>query len=1156
MVARSAKNREDGLVRWWAGQRWTGRGAERAALLALLIVLAFQPSTASGQTRCQIIAARIVSAEGEVSIIGPVGGSVQPVSAGEPSEVCSGETVLVGPRSRAAVRLEDTGQVIRLDQGTTLRVLAPRQPGRPLLDLSRGIIDLFSPAGRPLDVQTPYVTAGVEGTEFFVVVNPSRKVAEVGVIEGRVGLENAQGRLSLTAGEAATAQAGLAPRRIEITPRDQVRWAIYYPPAMWEFPTGAPIDPVVYRAWQAWRAGNLAAAVRDINSISSTERLNAVSLDFLAAILISLGRIDEARPLLDRSAKLDPTSPRAPALRAIVEVARNEPQRATQAADAAAALAPANPAARIAQSYALQSGLRLEEARAALLAATPPDDPLVQARLAEVEFYLGNIAAARNAAERAITAAPALSRPRSILGFVELAQFRFSAAEEAFRGAATLDPADPLPRLGLGLTAIRRGRLAEGTKEIEIAVALNPSSSILRSYLGKAYAADWRYDPAFREWGLAQQLDPKDPTPWLYQALAERWLNRPGDALVDLQKSIELNDNRAVYRSRLLLDQDLATRGADLAGIYRDLGFDQAAVVQGYKSVNTDPSNPSAHRFLSESFLGLPRFETASDSELLQSLLLQPLNINPPPPRLSRQVIGVLPLFEPYRIGFNEFSPLFASDGLGLLADGFAGNFGTLGSTLLANGLYRNLSGSIGQFYSRTDGNHANGDLRRRITDLIFQPAVSDQASLLAEFRYSDFNAGDFQNRFNLANFNPNERQTDNDREYRLGGHFDAAPGATFVGVWTRGNTAALTDFGPFFAAHQSFNGDTGEAAAYLTGDRFNIIAGGSVLSATDQLRFTTPGPPSPLTNVQANDHSLWLYGNVVPVPSSGLQLTLGGAFDQLHTVVNQTQTLNLSEFEPKLGVSWDILAGTTLRAAWFKTLKRPLVGDLSLRSGQTIEPTQIAGFNQLFDDFAGTKARRWGIAIDQRLRNPFFASDTLLLGAEWSQRQLSVPINVTDPSTGLPTIAEPGWKEQYGRAYVSWLPSERLAFNIAVDYEALYRSELGADVDSFVKIHLLRAPMELRYFDPNGMFGLVRTTIVHEQGQFFDVTNNSVSPGNGTFATLDLGIGWRYPGRPFIATFEVQNVLDSHFHFQDTDPLNMRIFARRTFLARLTVRL
>jgi hypothetical protein len=52
------------------------------------------------------------------------------------------------------------------------------------------------------------------------------------------------------------------------------------------------------------------------------------------------------------------------------------------------------------------------------------------------------------------------------------------------------------------------------------------------------------------------------------------------------------------------------------------------------------------------------------------------------------------------------------------------------------------------------------------------------------------------------------------------------------------------------------------------------------------------------------------------------------------------------------------------------------------------------------------------------------------------------------------------------------------------------------------------------------------------------------------------MGVGWRYPGRPFIATVEVQNLLDSHFHYQTTDQLNRRIFPRRTFLARITLRL
>ena len=57
-------------------------------------------------------------------------------------------------------------------------------------------------------------------------------------------------------------------------------------------------------------------------------------------------------------------------------------------------------------------------------------------------------------------------------------------------------------------------------------------------------------------------------------------MNRPVEALQSLQRSIELNDNRAVYRSRLRLDEDRATRSASLARIYDDLGFQQRALVE------------------------------------------------------------------------------------------------------------------------------------------------------------------------------------------------------------------------------------------------------------------------------------------------------------------------------------------------------------------------------------------------------------------------------------------------------------------------------------------------------------------------------------------------------------------------------------------------
>ena len=143
----------------------------------------------------------------------------------------------------------------------------------------------------------------------------------------------------------------------------------------------------------------------------------------------------------------------------------------------------------------------------------------------------------------------------------------------------------------------------------------------------------------------------------------------PVEALHDLRKSIELNDNRAVYRSRLLLDSDLAARSASLASIYSDLGFQQRAVVEGLKSVNTDPANYSAHRFLADSYSALPRHEIARVSELLQSQLLQPLNVTPVQPQLAESNLFIQEGAGPAQASLNEFNPLFLRNRIDVLKE-------------------------------------------------------------------------------------------------------------------------------------------------------------------------------------------------------------------------------------------------------------------------------------------------------------------------------------------------------------------------------------------------------------------------------------------------------------------------------------------------------
>ena len=306
-----------------------------------------------------------------------------------------------------------------------------------------------------------------------------------------------------------------------------------------------------------------------------------------------------------------------------------------------------------------------------------PKNALAWARLAELWSSFGRLEQALKAAQKAVILEPDLSRTQTVLGFAYLTAVKTAQAKEAFNKAIALDQADPLPRLGLGLAKIREGDLHEGRREIDVAASLDPNSSVVRSYLGKAYYEEKRIPLDEGQYAIAKELDPKDPTPWFYDAIAKQTTNRPVEALHDLQKSIELNEDRAVYRSSLLLDSDLAARSASIGRIYGDLGFQQLALREGWNAVNIDPGDFSAHRLLADSYADSPRHEIARVSELLQSQLLQPINTTPIQPHLAESNLFLISAGGPGTLSFNEFNPLFNSNGLTLQTSGLVGENST-----------------------------------------------------------------------------------------------------------------------------------------------------------------------------------------------------------------------------------------------------------------------------------------------------------------------------------------------------------------------------------------------------------------------------------------------------------------------------------------------
>ncbi|MDE2179680.1 MAG: tetratricopeptide repeat protein, partial [candidate division NC10 bacterium] len=306
-----------------------------------------------------------------------------------------------------------------------------------------------------------------------------------------------------------------------------------------------------------------------------------------ALLYLIQGRVAEARQELEHALALDPGYAPAHGLRSNIALVRNEKGVAHQAALQAITANPSSASSYLDLSLAHQAEFRLEEALAAARKALElePDNPIAMIQVSRLLFGLGNLSEALSMAEEARRRAPQDPHITSTWGFLVLAQGKVHEALAAFDQAIEQDSTRGEPHLGRGLALFRQNKTDEAVQEMRIATLLEPKVSLFWSYLGKALYEVKRYPQDGDPLAVAKQLDPKDPTPWLYDAIRKQSINRPVEALEDLQRSIELNDNRAVYRSRLLLDQDLAARGATLARIYNELGYQQRALAEGWQAL-------------------------------------------------------------------------------------------------------------------------------------------------------------------------------------------------------------------------------------------------------------------------------------------------------------------------------------------------------------------------------------------------------------------------------------------------------------------------------------------------------------------------------------------------------------------------------------------
>ena len=1086
----------------------TKYGLGRCAVLSA--VFGYSPV---GETQaagaCEPWAAKIVSIEGRVEASRL--GEPRWVAARLEQTFCPGDRVRIESRSRAAVLLANQ-TILRLDEGTALTFTQVKPAEPSLLDLLKGAIHFLSRTPAQLRINTPFSAAGVEGTEF--VLRVTENATQLWVFEGRVRFANAQGSLWLASGEAAAAQAGRAPqRRVVVRPREAVQWALYYPPLidyrLSSYPAG-PHALGIREALKFYRHDDLSSAFASLDQVPDVAR--AASYHALrAGLLLNVGRVDEARADLERALKLDPKNATALSLQSVILMVQNQQEQALYLARKAEELDPHSPIPKVALSYAYQAKFDLENALENIeqAIALAPTDALAYARLAELRLSRGDLERAVTAAKTAVALDPDLARTQAVLGFAYLTEIDLDRAKASFQKAIELDPASPLPRLGLGLARIRDGDLKQGTQEIEIAASLDPNNSLVRSYLGKAYYEEKRGGLASSEFRIAKQLDPNDPTPWFYDAIHKQTTNRPVEALHDLQKAIELNDNRAVYRSKLLLDEDLAARSASLGRIYNDLGFQQLGLVEGWKSVNSDPSNYSAHRLLADNYAALPRHEIARVSELLQSQLLQPLNITPVQPNLGESNLLILEGSGPSNPSFNEFNPLFTRNRLALQASGVFGSNDTLGDEVTQSGVWGKYSYSLGQFHFETDGFRRNNDLQQDIYNVFAQASLSPKFSLQAEFRHRETEHGDIRLRFNLDDFDSLFRRSERVDTSRLGAHYSPTTQTEFIfSTIHQDKEESIKTGAAVFNTEPEAN--QMELQNLFRTRHISVVAGLGHYDEDTKIEITRQGRAFPPQPADVRHNNIYLY-STVPFPAN-LSMTIGVSVDDF-----ESELVERNQINPKVGLTWNVTSFTTLRVAAFRALKRAVVAN------QTIEPTQVAGFNQFFDDFNATDSKRLGVAIDQKFSQRLFA------GLESSTRDIEVP---------RPGPEDDDEQDEWlHRAYLYWTPFSRFAVALEYQFERLDR-ELSDRDPKKMRTHQL--PVTLTYYHPTGFFGSLRATYIDQE-----VTRGVPNiESDDQFWLADLSLGYRLPKRWGLLSVDVRNLFGTSFEFQD------RSFQTSAFLA------
>jgi len=835
------------------------------------------------------------------------------------------------------------------------------------------------------------------------------------------------------------------------------------------------------------------------------------------------GRVEQAKAALEDIVRKAPDAPLPRALLTQIYLVQKR-KEAAQSEAAVLARFTNSPLAMLTVALVKMSAFDLPGATHYLEKAISLDPRFVDAYVYLAKIWLGSeyLARARQTIAKALGLAPRDGTVLSLAGFVRLAYRDYEGALQFWEQAAKANPRLGEPHLGLAIYYFRHRRFDQGLAQMLEATLLEPRVSLYQSELGKALYQTRAFDRALEVFDYAKTLDPRDPTPHLYKGIALSDLNRPGEAIQEINQSIALNDNTAIFRTRLALDRDLAVRNYDLARAYDQLGLREWGFSKAVTAVKNDPYNSSAHLFLEKSYSNSPQGVFAAVTEDLFFRLLSPANQN---------------TFSSVRN--DNYTPMFEMPYGRVLAQGGIGTWQDKNSiqdhSLVAYGGQPGMGFWLeGDYLDDRGMRNINNDVRSfsPLAWLKWDPTVS--SSLMGTFQYRDNEFGDI--------FFPNDsaykpqpflRYASRFWFYDLGYVHRFNPKATLLTYFTyqKWQTRSLfplhgLDFDPFTLDYISSTRDdytlgNFQAQQNLVLGDHNLIAGVDYFTGRRHYKnlltytYSLGGVPFPSDfSGQGFRPPEWTYGFYLLDywrlhPKVLLELGVIKDFAK-NSKSGFSEPIYTSLWSPLAGLNLYLTPQHTLRLA----VQRHLVTHTEWGAASLL-PTETAGFPWLLTTFNGTELRSAGASWE----------------AEWDKKTFSV-LRLEALRLATPAYDPAGAREWLGykRYEASFVLNRILLTSLGLSAGVLGRRvvpdpnpefttpSMGPPFQDFSEF---RTFLGLAFLHHTGWQAGVKTTLVYQ---------GLKDRADDLFGLVDLRFGKELDNKRGLATLEITNLFNRRF--------------------------